>query len=266
MADGNWEWRGRTRYFVYLTLDDAWNLSTRLESAFPGIKFVPYNYEWYFVDHARWQREVTRFERLRKYADVPHYMDDPTGKELPYLGSFAAKRWTTPIPGHAVTAWIEPEGWSPIWLPHLDELHKERYFVVNEPTTQFSLSRSEFHCPGRPRFIEDPPKALHPREKIYLNASTLSCKWPKGDDEAKRLGEKLWRFAGKFFTTKTIAVDAETFRPWSFEATASYATWVGPDAAAWACKRRHNYLGDEHRPEKPEGYKFPKGTKLHGAA
>ncbi len=256
--------RTKTCHHLYLTPHDARALSAHLQAAFPAMRFLSGDYWESFVDMEAHQRKIDDADAKGIRGHIPFDMEDPTGKPFPYLPSLEGSSTEARI------GWIEPEKPNFAWLPCLADYRRGIWQIVNEPPVQLRLVPGWFRYPSRLSYSDDPLPAKHGKELILLREAHLRASCPAEDEDARKLMAKLWRVVTKFFsrTSELIMCDLNTRQPFDLNPERYFATWVGPDAAAWGNQRRHNYFGESEPGYedatcfKPGDYPFAPGTKL----
>jgi hypothetical protein len=219
---------------LYMTREDAGELSAALQAAFPQIRFVEDDYWHQFVDwDLHRQRSKERYARAARgeRTILPLYPSrNPENEALRYFDSMAGS--TT----NDWMAWLVPPDWKPEW----SRGSYGNYIVANEPSVVMRFQRSRFFGAGQGG-LHDPPVPRSDEDSVRLDYGRLACFYSALVPEEKLAVMKMLRIVRKLTTNLVISIDSETRRPMWLEPRKSVMK-VGRHAAAWSLQRRHNYL------------------------
>jgi hypothetical protein len=247
----------KCRESVLMTRSDADAFSAELLRAFPRMRFVREDYWHKFWAFDAWREACARAsDDGVAEPEIADFIRDP-GREPPdYFESLGTER------EQYFYAWVEPPHWRPRW-----EVRTDYVRLSNKPRLHFLFRRAAFdrhsakwaeraHNDHRVR-INSLPNAPRPEdddEVLTLRGDRMLGGWMKGDESAKAFVAKVWRIASKITTNLLIAYDETTREPYPHGPERRSHVWAGPDAVAWALRRKHNYLewaGHWYKPPEP---------------
>lgn len=206
-----WRLRWRTRDLIFSDEDVAL-FAAALEARYPRIRFVPYEY---------WNEQ-----------EKGGSGDDRRAPEINYRRTLTSPGSSK---GYMCRAWLEPEGWRPVW-----SLPGERgyRFVENMPRLSFTWFTPLLH---QGSWFDDNGRSV-------LNLGKVAAHYQEGDKEHLAFIRAVWRMIAQL-STNTV--------PWCYHDLAAgevkgpylaNSNWIGHEAMRWVREDPRRCFFHRHRP------------------
>jgi hypothetical protein len=212
--------RFKTRY-TCINAADAHDFSLALKEAFPNIRFVRAPYWEYFIVLGQREDGYWSHERV---------VNEPPNLHVPYVDTMGVED------GSRFTAWLEPEGWEPLWFgPNESGIH----FIANEPRHWFMIGISH-----------DIPFSRLPGPTTVRDERIESSYYFE-DKEHLAFLNKVWRILEKLTSNVYVYYDGKTFEPKGV-VTKGHTLWSGHHLRRWCLERPDRFIDFDLRPPESE--------------
>lgn len=212
--------RFKTRY-TCINVADAHDFSLALKEAFPNIRFIRANY---------WEYYVVLGQGKDGYWNSKKIVNEPPNLHVPYVDTMGVGD------GDRFTAWLEPEGWEPLWFgPNQSGIH----FIANEPRHWFNIGVSR-----------DIPNWGFPETRTLVEKRIESSYYYE-DKEHLAFINKTWRILEKLTSNVYVYHDRKTLKLKGI-VTKGHILWSGHHARQWCLEKPDRYIGGNLRPPEIE--------------